>query len=198
MDIFHKLIKFLVSLVPRYRRRIIFEVRRHDPPPILKPAEGIRFEQVTVENVDMLSHYCSQSEVESRRKQLAQGDLGLYAFCDDRAVGQGWASMPSGIDRLLSGFLPVTSDTFPLRSFSVDPQFRGRKIYQHLLAEIAKLAFSKTNASRLLGNSYDDNYPSLAALERAGFHRICIVPIWEWRSRTIALKKIPDYKADSP
>ena len=117
MNYFRRLKNRFLSIIPRFRRRVILEVRRGDPPPELPHLEGVRFEQVTSDNVDMISHYCDQSEMMKRRKNIDDGVLGMYAFCGDRVVGQGWAEIPGDDDRLLWNFLPVTKDTLPFRSF---------------------------------------------------------------------------------
>ena len=198
MGFIRKLIKYLFSFIPRLERKVIFEVRRHDPPPLLKPIAGIRFEQVTAENIALVSHFRSQDVVEQFRKYLAQGDLGVYAFCGDRVVGHGWAALPDGSGRLIWGYMPVTSDTITVMFFSVDPRFRGRKIFQHILAELIRLVFSKTDVSRILSDVAVCNAPSLAGFERVGFRRLCTPTLLKWRGHTIRLARIPKINPDCP
>ncbi len=190
--------KFFASFIPKLQRYVVSEVRRHAPLLSLKPIDGIRIEQVTTENVASISHFRSQEVVESFRRYLAQGDLGIYAFYGDRAVGHAWAALPDGTRRLIWGHMPVTSDTVSFLFFSVDPQFRGRKIFQLMLVELVKLVFSTTNVSRVLADVPVYNAPSLAGVERAGFRRLCILPVLRWRGHTIRLARIPKAEPDRP
>ncbi len=189
--------RLLRKIIPRLQRKVILEVRRHDPPPLLKPIDGIHFEQVTAENVALVSHFRCQKVVANCRRYLAQGDLGIYAFCGDRVVGHGWVAIPNGLGRKIWGYMPVTRDTTSFMFFHIDPKFRGRKIFQHVLAELVKLTFSKSNVGRILSDVNVYNAPSIAGCERAGFRRICIVPLFLWCGITITLGRIPKSNPNS-
>lgn len=192
MKYIRKIIKRVKSLIPIIKRVVIIEAHRNDPRPSLEPPAGVSFEQVTAENVDLVLSFRKQEVVEQFQKYLAQGDIGMYAICDGHVVGHAWAAVAEEPGRLVWGYLPVTSDTSIFLFGSVDPEYRGRKIFQHILAELIKLIFRKTKVERIRADVHIKNAPSLGGCDRVGFRRICIMPLLHWRGRKIPLRKIPN------
>lgn len=140
-----------------------------DPRPELAPLE--RFTVCSVEDDALLARMASlpPEEIAARR---AEGHRPYVAWIDGDPAGYGWVAT-----RVASiGELELTITLPPgnryLWDFATLPEFRGRGVYPHLLAEIARR--ESPPATRLWIIHAPENLPSGIGISRAGF-----VPVTE-------------------
>lgn len=90
------------------------------------------------------------------------GDIGVYAFVDNRVAGGAWVRM------LLNGFGHVDTNT-PELAFAVLPEYRnqglGTKIMEQLMNEVA-------NIYPQMSLSVRENNPVIHLYERLGFTKV--------------------------
>lgn len=95
----------------------------------------------------------------------AEGDLGVFALRNGRAVGAAWLRVLTGDER---GYGWV-SDQIPELSLSLLPAFRGKGIGSKLLGELLSLADARFEGVSL---SVSKNNPAVRLYERFGFETV--------------------------
>lgn len=190
--------KIATRLIPKLQRYVVYEIGRQERLTAPKSKGEFRFEQVSADNVSAISSFRNKQVVRVFRRYVSEGDVGIYAFFGNEAVGHAWAAVWHGSDRSVWGYMPVTTDTACIYFCSVSPQFRGRNLYQHMLVKLAELVFRSTPVHRILIDSSADNLPSLSAIQRVGFRRLLVLPVLRWCGHTLRLARIPKHKPHHP
>lgn len=190
--------KRLSSFIPRTERNAVFELRRQDRVHMPPRSAELQVVAVTPSNVEAISSFRGESIVQVFRRFLANKQIGVYADYDGIVVGHAWAALWQGSKRMVWGYLPVDASTACIYFCSVSPLYRGRKIYQNMLVELAKAVFESTPVSRILISCAPDNLPSYSAIERVGFRRLLILPLLRWRGHVICFARIPEAEIENP
>ena len=188
----------LSALLPRVERNVVFELRRQDPVNMPPRSAELHLVPVTLANVEGISRFRHDGIVDLFRRFLAEGEIGVYAYWGDMAVGHAWAGLWHGSPRLVWGYLPVTSGTACIYFCSVSPSYRGRRIYQNMLVELIRVVCVSTPVRRIMISCELDNRPSYSAIERVGFRRLLVLPVLCWRGHRIRLATVPDTESDIP
>ena len=180
-------------LIPRVERDAVFELlsqgQMNQPP--RSPDLLLRVDRVTADNLTDVLQFRNENVLQAFGQHLADKDIGVYAYCDGRAVGHAWAAPWHGSKRLVCGYLPVDASTACIHFCSVSPYYRGRKIFQNMLVELAKIVFDSTPVRRILISCAVANVPSYCAIKRVGFQRVVVLFILRWCGHTIRSVRIP-------
>jgi len=186
-------------LIPRVERDAVFELlsqgQMNQPP--RSPDLLLRVDRVTADNLTDVLQFRNENVLQAFRQYLADKDIGVYAYWDGLAVGHVWAALWHGSKRFVGGYLPVDVSTACMHFSSVSPSYRGHKIYQNMLVELAKIVFESTPVRRILISCSVDNLASYSAIERVGFRRLLILPVLRWGGRTIRFARIPKVETDN-
>lgn len=190
--------KRLRSFLPKTECNVIFELRRQDCVQMPPRHVSLQVVPVTSNNVEAISSFRSEGIVQVFRRFLAQQQMGVYATYDGLAVGHAWAALWQGSTRRIWGYLPVDSSTASIYYCSVSPRYRGRKVFQNMLVDLAHTVFESTSVARILISCSPDNRPSYSAIERVGFRRVLILPLLRWRGHAICFARIPQAEIEVP
>jgi hypothetical protein len=154
-----------------FRYHALYRIRRGEPIPDIKPRGDVTLKPVTVENVNDVGTFRSPEIVAIFRRQVEQGQLGVYAYRNGEAVAHGWMIINPGPTRIRANNYFVLKPREALVHFcSVAEPHRGLGIYQALLCELYRRAFDATPTEVIHIDSVIDNIPSRKAIERtAGF-----------------------------
>ena len=146
--------------------------------------------EVRLMNQDEVLARCADPEMDLRQPQVrgafARGDRCLGAFAAGRLVGYNWLAYDATphIDGVWAQFGPDLRYSY--KTF-VHPSFRGKRIAQalHAFADDPSLRCGK----RWVVNYVDiDNFPSFAALDRAGSRVAGYAGYLDWFGKFLAFR----------
>ena len=121
----------------------------------------LSFVPVDFENAKIVKNLRGKKYIKKFKKQLKNGDYGLYAFCDGVVVGYGWQKNAGSKDL----FYIIDDGCSYLSQFFVNSTYRGKNIYPVIINEL----INTTDYNKYYIAAYDTNTSSLRGISKVGF-----------------------------
>ena len=120
-----------------------------------------------------------ESYKESFKKMLDQGQIGIFAIYNNRAVGYNWAYIGRVYNKIskkrADDLIKLKNDKALIHFCRTAEDYKGNKIYPFLLSKLSKILFSKYNIKNIYIDTDIENIPSQKGIEKAGFRKIYLV-----------------------
>lgn len=128
--------------------------------------------RVSADNVHLVEGFREAAVATVFRRFLDEGQVGVYAIHEGRAVGHVWA-IPGGLSRRrANGYFPLRRGEALIHYAHVDPGFRGRSVFGLMTAELVDLVRGELTCPHILVDAEVANDPSNRALRGMGFVHI--------------------------
>lgn len=170
-----RLINKIRSLFPYFRSFYVYEVKSHV---IGVESYPILFKQVVNDNIWDVISFRDENIVEQFVSFLLNDEFGLYGYYQGEVIVHGWATInKSSRNELVNGYFLLPPKAAFIHFCSVNPKYRGKKVYQALLLELYKSL--KLDGYVIYIDTNDWNIAAQKAIEHTGAEFIyCLKTFW--------------------
>jgi hypothetical protein len=149
------------------RRHALFRIQRGDAIPDLEPRGDVTFRPVSRENLSDILSFRAKEYADVFDRQLAKGQLGVYAYRDGKAVAHGWMIINRSEQPMrANGYFVLRPREALVHFCSVAEPHRGLGVYQALLCDLYRRAFASEPVDTIFIDTVIDNVPSRKAIEK--------------------------------
>lgn len=162
-------------------KNYLYELRKNEAIKV-QPKLPIYEEFITQNNCErVIEMVNSESYKKGFRGMLDQGQIGLFAIYNNRAVGYSWAYIGNICNKIkknkkrLNDLVKLRDDEALIHFCSTAEEYRGRGVYSFLLFRLSDILFLKYNIKKIYIDTDIKNISSQKGIERTGFRKIYLV-----------------------
>jgi len=135
----------------------------------IPPKIEIEIARVTSENVDRV-RTCRDAAIAAMfRRFLDEGQYGIYALVDRQVVGHVWAIICRGERCMANGYIEINKDEAAIHFGAVADPYRGKRIFQAMMAAIASRLFDELKVHRIVTTAGLGDRAATRGHEKVGF-----------------------------
>lgn len=125
--------------------------------------------RITKENYLQALRFNKAGLVDEFRKMINDGEIGIFAQCENKIVGHIWAKLRVGNNISGNKYIRIKPNESILHSLRINKDYRKNKISFFLYAEILAVLFIDKKIDRVFVDIDDTNNKGKKALEEIGF-----------------------------
>lgn len=154
--------KSLVSKIANIYTQNLYELNIESSSEFSK-IENIRFIQINDENYNVVEQIRDKKYKKEFKRQLSQGDIGIYALIDNEIVAYGWLKRKGSSD-----FFYIIDNIDYLCRFFVKDEFRGLGIYPLTIKELMNISNYRYKSRKFYISINPNNISSIKGATKLG------------------------------
>ncbi|MFH1370570.1 MAG: GNAT family N-acetyltransferase [Planctomycetota bacterium] len=158
-----------ISGLFRIRRREVFVCGRLEELHEKRPKIPITIQDASYDNVHRVTDFRNEKVEESFRRFLYQGQIGVYAISDSKAVGHAWAIICPKKRQMANGYFQLHKREALIHFCNTEPSCRGQGIYQAMLFALCKRLLEEAKVKSVFIDTDLGNMPSVRGIQKVGF-----------------------------
>lgn len=142
------------------------------PPVSITANDDCEFVPITTSNVHLLHPLRNRAMADKYVQFAAEGKWGVAALHHGQFVGHAWASESGNSAATLNGYLKAHANCALIHDCFVDPDFRGRSIFQRMIAHLSVEVLAADRQARIFIDTDIGNDASRHGIIKTGFREL--------------------------